>query len=229
MSIPVFAGNSPAFSGFVTGLLLPQPGPVSAALEAPAIEWPPSKEDGFPSGLGRGWTVNSRLELPVSIIALLLTLTAFVVTANPDGAGGKHRMTLAPIDGGSGYYARFHNGLPASPSYFPIGVWFESVVSQADANEDRSAGLNLYVVLTADSNISLVQTNGMRTFLQQEEWRNNAPARASPAVSGWALGDEFDMQLRPRPATPRSTRSSARCRPTGASATATTERGSRSG
>ena len=106
-------------------------------------------------------------------------------------------MTLAPVDGGSGYYARFHNGLPASASYFPIGVWFESVVSQADVNQDRAAGLNLYVVLTANSNLSLVQTNGMRTFLQQEEWRNNAPARASPAVSGWVLGDEFDMQLSP--------------------------------
>ena len=90
-------------------------------------------------------------------------------------------MTLAPVDGGSGYYGRFSNGLPASASYFPIGVWFESVVSQADVNQDRAAGLNLYVVLTANSNLSLVHANGMRTLLQQEEWRNNAPARASPA------------------------------------------------
>jgi hypothetical protein len=135
--------------------------------------------------------------LPVSIIALLLTLTAFVATADPAAAGGKHRMTLAPVDGGSGYYARFHNELPASASYFPIGVWFESVVSQADVNQDRAAGLNLYVVLTANSNLSLVQANGMRTLLQQEEWTNNTPARASPAVSGWVLGDEIDMQLAP--------------------------------
>ena len=106
-------------------------------------------------------------------------------------------MTLAPVDGGSGYYGRFSNGLPASASYFPIGVWFESVVSQADVNQDRAAGLNLYVVLTANSNLSLVHANGMRTLLQQDEWRNNAPARASPAVSGWVLGDEIDMQLSP--------------------------------
>lgn len=135
--------------------------------------------------------------MPVSIIALLLTLTAFVATADPAAAGGKHRMTLAPVDGGSDYYARFHNELPASASYFPIGVWFESVVSQADVNQDRAAGLNLYVVLTANSNLSLVQANGMRTLLQQDEWRNNAPARASPAASGWVLGDEIDMQLSP--------------------------------
>ena len=70
-------------------------------------------------------------------------------------------------------------------------------MSQADVNQDRAAGLNLYVVLTANSNLSLVQANGMRTLLQQDEWRNNAPARASPAVSGWALGDEIDMQLSP--------------------------------
>ena len=135
--------------------------------------------------------------MPVSIIALLLTLTAFVATADPSTAGGKHSMTLAPVDGGSGYYGRFSKGLPASASYFPIGVWFESVVSQADVNQDRAAGLNLYVVLTANSNLSLVHANGMRTLLQQDEWRNNAPARASPAVSGWVLGDEIDMQLSP--------------------------------
>jgi len=41
------------------------------------------------------------LKLPVSIIALLLTLTAFVATADPAGGGGKHRMTLAPVDGGT--------------------------------------------------------------------------------------------------------------------------------
>ena len=30
---------------------------------------------------------------------------------------------LVPVDGGANYYARFSHGLPASRSYFPIGVW----------------------------------------------------------------------------------------------------------
>ena len=95
------------------------------------------------------------------------------------------------------YYSQFSNSLPSDPSYFPIGVWFESVVSQADVNLDKDAGLNLYVVLTANSNLSLVQRNGMRAILQQSEWRTNQAAINSPAVAGWELFDEIDMQQGP--------------------------------
>ena len=63
------------------------------------------------------------------------------------------------------YYGRFSHALPSDAGYFPIGVWFESVLSQADVDLDKDAGLNLYVVLTADSNMSLVRGNGMRAFV----------------------------------------------------------------
>ncbi len=95
------------------------------------------------------------------------------------------------------YYSQFSNSLPSDPSYFPLGVWFESVVSQADVDLDKDAGLNLYVVLTANSNLSLVQRNGMRAILQQSEWRTNQTAINSPAVAGWELFDEIDMQQGP--------------------------------
>ena len=95
------------------------------------------------------------------------------------------------------YYSQFSNSLPSDPNYFPLGVWFESVVSQADVDLDKDAGLNLYVVLTANSNLSLVQRNGMRAILQQSEWRTNQTAINSPAVAGWALFDEIDMQQGP--------------------------------
>ena len=92
------------------------------------------------------------------------------------------------------YYSQFSNSLPSDPNYFPLGVWFESVISQADIDLDKDAGLNLYVVLTANSNLSLVQRNGMRAILQQSEWRTNQTAINSPAVAGWELRDEIDMQ-----------------------------------
>jgi hypothetical protein len=76
-------------------------------------------------------------------------------------------------------------------------VWFESVVSQADVDLDRDAGLNVYVVLTANSNLSLVRKNSMRAILQQSEWRTNPVAIASPAVAGWELADEIDMSEGP--------------------------------
>jgi hypothetical protein len=103
-------------------------------------------------------------------------------------------VQLRNVDGGPDYYGQFSKSLPSDPNYFPLGVWFESVVSQADINLDKDAGLNLYVVLTANSNLSLVQTNGMHAFLQQSEWRTNQAAINNPAVVGWLLADEIDMQ-----------------------------------
>ncbi len=96
-------------------------------------------------------------------------------------------MTLAQIDGGPKYYARSPRGLPTSTSYFPIGVWFESVVSQADVDKDRAAGLNTYVVLTDNSNLGLVQSNGMNAIVQGDQFSPH------PAIKGWFLADEVDM------------------------------------
>ena len=37
----------------------------------------------------------------------------------------------------------------------------------------------------------------MRAILQQSEWRTNQTAINSPAVAGWGLFDEIDMQQGP--------------------------------
>ena len=102
---------------------------------------------------------------------------------------------LRQVDGGPGYYGRFSNALPSKPSYFPIGVWFESVLSQRDINLDKDVGLNTYVVLTANSNLRLLRKNGMKALLQQEEWQ---PSEAVvPQTAGWELDDEIDMEMGP--------------------------------
>ena len=67
----------------------------------------------------------------------------------------------------------------------------------SNADRDKDAGLNLYVALTGDSNLSLVQRNGMRAMLQESDWRTNQTALNSPAVAGWVLADEIDMRLGP--------------------------------
>jgi hypothetical protein len=121
---------------------------------------------------------------------LLLTL---VVAAAIQGwaSGPTGAMTLTQVDGGPNYYAKFSNGLPADKSFFPIGVWFESVVSQRDIDLDKSAGLNTYVVLTGNSNLDLIHSNGMYALLQGDnnDWK---PATGKP-FNGWLLGDEVDM------------------------------------
>jgi hypothetical protein len=102
---------------------------------------------------------------------------------------------LEPLDGGADYYGRFSNGFPTSASYFPIGVWLESVVDRADLPKDKAAGINTYVAITADSNLANVRANGMKVLLQQSEWlRSPSPGSET---AGWEIRDEIDMQMSP--------------------------------
>jgi hypothetical protein len=111
---------------------------------------------------------------------------------------GRGPDDLQRVDGGLRWYGRFSNPLPTAPSFFPIGVWFESVTSKADIAKDRRAGLNTYVVLTSDSNLRLIESNGMRVIAQHGEWTPRAGARGARAIAGWELADEIDMQLGPQ-------------------------------
>lgn len=96
-------------------------------------------------------------------------------------------VSVRDVDGGTGYYAQFTNPLPTTPDYFPVAVWYESLLSPADTALDKAAGLNTYLELTSNSNASLATRAGM------------------PAITSWdALGqsgsllpDEVDMWAGP--------------------------------
>jgi len=117
-----------------------------------------------------------------------------VATPPPSPAPG---LTLQAVDGGLDWYGRFSNPFPTNPEFFPIGVWFESVVSQADIDTDKDAGLNTYVVLTGNSDLPLISANGMKILAQHGEWKARAGAGGAQAIAGWELRDEIDMQLGP--------------------------------
>ena len=53
--------------------------------------------------------------------------------------------------------SRFPAPSPPEQDFFPIGVWFESVLQSSDVDQDRAAGINMYVQLTEDSDLSLIQ------------------------------------------------------------------------
>jgi hypothetical protein len=124
---------------------------------------------------------------PAILLALALSLF------NSVSATGQ-AVTLRAVDGGADYYARFSHGLPATPSFFPIGVWFESVVDPPDIAKDKDAGFNTYVALTANSDLRMVAKNGMNAILQYSEWSERADAPGAEAIRGWLLSDEIDMQ-----------------------------------
>jgi len=132
-----------------------------------------------------------------SLLTQVMKVSALASAAVLCASAAHSQVSLRDADGGPQYYDQFANALPSDPNFFPIGVWFESVVSQGDIDLDKEAGLNLYVVLTGNSNLSLVRSNGMYAILQQSEWRNNATAQSNPAVVGWELSDEIDMTQGP--------------------------------
>jgi hypothetical protein len=101
--------------------------------------------------------------------------------------GSYEGVTLRSVDGGQDYYRNFKNGLPADPAFFPIAVWFESVLDKGNIALDTEAGLNTYVELTANSDLQLVRASGMYAI----------PTFESPNASGFALSDEVDMWAGP--------------------------------
>ena len=111
------------------------------------------------------------------------TLTAAALAALMFAApAAAQTPALTPVDGGSGYYGQFSNSFPTSPSFFPLGVWFEGTYNQTEINLDKDAGLNTYVVLTGGSALSLIRSNGMHTV-----------TGVDPANAANFLSDEVDM------------------------------------
>jgi hypothetical protein len=89
-------------------------------------------------------------------------------------------------------------GLPNNRTFFPLGVWLETVVDRADVSEDRSVGLNLYVALALDSltDLDAIEANGMHLLLQADQWSGD-PRADHHAVDGWLVYDEADLTYGP--------------------------------
>jgi hypothetical protein len=96
-------------------------------------------------------------------------------------------VQLRAVDGGPDYFSKYPNSLPTDPSYFPIGVWLESLIEPTDAPRDRLIGVNLYVDLTSASDVTHATKEGMRAL-------TSSP---SPNAAGWVLTDEPDMWAGP--------------------------------
>ncbi|MGV9302134.1 hypothetical protein ACWDLG_02075 [Nonomuraea sp. NPDC003727] len=103
-------------------------------------------------------------------------------------------LPRVPWEGGPAYYGRFPVAAArgwTDPSFFPIGVWYESVLADKDVLADKEAGINLYVELTGDSDLKLVDKHGMSAMTTR-------PLPGSgPETVGWVIADEADMFPRP--------------------------------
>ncbi len=112
----------------------------------------------------------------------------------PTERGGPLDLPLVPWEGGPAYYEKFGPARAAGltdPGFFPIGVWFESVLSGAEVARDKAAGLNTYVELTSNSDIGVVRRGGMKALVSERF------AGLGEESVGWLLTDEPDMWAGP--------------------------------
>jgi hypothetical protein len=101
---------------------------------------------------------------PTTAVPTPTASTAPTTAPPPPPTGNPPVLSLprVPWNGGPGYYSQFASTAAwNNPNFFPIGVWFESVLTTADTAKDKAAGLNTYVELTSNSSASLVRSAGM--------------------------------------------------------------------
>jgi hypothetical protein len=128
-----------------------------------------------------------------SCVALVLSTSVSAMAPAAFSLNSERSASLKRVDGGPNYYARSSHALPTRASYFPIGGWLNSVLSQSDITKDKAVGLNLYIGVAdpEGSDLGLLQTKGMRAFVQADE-RTRFPAIGTE-TAGWLLADEIDM------------------------------------
>ena len=138
----------------------------------------------------RRWVVPALGLVLGLVLALVLALVtppsqvdrgmAAAATVQPEAAGRASAEQLA-----ADVFDDYADLFGADRSYFPLGVWFESVTSKHDVATDKRANLNLYVVLTDNTDLSLVRAAGMRAVptLPCPAWGPKASAGSSTTRS----------------------------------------------
>jgi hypothetical protein len=87
-------------------------------------------------------------------------------------------------------FARWQNGLPSDPGYFPISVWLQS---PSNASRYKYAGINLYIGLwqgPTEEQLATLKAAGMPVICEQSAV--GLAHKADPTIVGWMHGDEPD-------------------------------------
>ena len=127
----------------------------------------------------------------VGVAALVATVVSTAYHHRPNsGSQPSGDVTLREVDGGPNYYARFNPTLPTDNDFFPVGVWFESVTGPEDVRRDADAGVNVYVELTSNSDLQLIEAADMFAVHGHVD-------DAGDETVGWLLADEADMWAGP--------------------------------
>lgn len=134
-------------------------------------------------------------------VALVAILPASGLVAD---AGESHAqvglldLPRIPWEGGPDYWKRFPAAAAAGwddPAFFPIVAWYNGISSDAEAQYDKSLGINTYIGMDASTPYSLFADNGMYWIGPP---LNDTFTRASKNWVGEFLDDEVDGRYAPQ-------------------------------
>jgi hypothetical protein len=96
-------------------------------------------------------------------------------------------VTLSPIDGGPHYYCShgFTYACEAgwdNPSFFPIGIWYGTILSQSDVNRWKDLGINTAFRTTANTDLPLLRSNGLFAIVADDGSGPETPGLGSETV-----------------------------------------------
>jgi hypothetical protein len=111
-------------------------------------------------------------------------------------------VTLQPIDGGPNYYADHgftyaHNAGWDNPNFFPIGVWYAMILTQADASRWLDLGLNTAFRTTGNTQMSLLRSNGLFAVVSPGEYTGSIGAETVGLVAADEPGTYADAVTKP--------------------------------
>lgn len=129
-----------------------------------------------------------------AVVALIASQTSEKATpAATDaatGASGVLHLPRIPWEGGPAYWDKFPIAKAdgwTNPDFFPIAIWFDGVSTNAQVQEDKSYGINIYIGENVATNYQLFANNHVYVFSPL----NNTPHDGS-AQPGLFLVDEPD-------------------------------------
>lgn len=100
-------------------------------------------------------------------------------------------------EGGPAYWSQFANAKAGGwdkDTFFPIGIWFNGISSDAEAQYDKAHGINFYSGMWEGTDFSLFKQNGM--FWVGDKL-NSTFDDASGNWVGYLLDDEVDGRFTP--------------------------------
>ena len=117
-------------------------------------------------------------------------------TPTPGGSGGTLDLPRIPWEGGPAYWSRFSDAKEwTDPSFFPIGIWYNGISTDAEVKWDKDHGINTYAGMWEGTDFSLFEDNDVYWLGGK---LNSTFKDRSPNWPGVFMDDEVDGRYTPR-------------------------------